>query len=243
MNINKIDLLLKYILVAAGQEDQGNREVGPIHLVKYVYLADLAYAEKHEGETFTDVPWRFHHFGPWSLEVYNRIEPVIQEVGAVQRSISSPKTEEDIIRFSSVNENLFEQLEPELPLSLALTLKKLIHEFGDDTTSLLHHVYRTMPMVKAAPGEFLSFKDEAFDEESHSEGISKIADVVELYQPVSNKKRKADMNALKEKIQAKLAEKKLAKEHVILAKPPRYDDIFFEGVKWLDSLAGEPVQE
>jgi len=29
MDINKVDLLLKYILAAAGQEDYGNREVGP----------------------------------------------------------------------------------------------------------------------------------------------------------------------------------------------------------------------
>ncbi len=42
MDINKVDLLLKYILAAAGEEDFGNREVGPIHLIKYVYLADLA---------------------------------------------------------------------------------------------------------------------------------------------------------------------------------------------------------
>jgi hypothetical protein len=56
MDINKVDLLLKYILAAAGQEDYGNREVGPIHLIKYVYLADLAFAEKHEGETFTGNP-------------------------------------------------------------------------------------------------------------------------------------------------------------------------------------------
>ncbi len=34
MDINKVDLLLKYILAAAGQEDYGNREVGLIYLVK-----------------------------------------------------------------------------------------------------------------------------------------------------------------------------------------------------------------
>jgi hypothetical protein len=27
-----------------------------------------------------------------------------------------------------------------------------------------------------------------------------------------------------------------------LSKPPRYDDVFFEGVKWLDSLARDPIQ-
>jgi hypothetical protein len=34
MDINKVDLLLKYILAAAGQEDYGNRKVGPFHLDK-----------------------------------------------------------------------------------------------------------------------------------------------------------------------------------------------------------------
>jgi hypothetical protein len=48
---------------------------------------------------------------------------------------------------------------------------------------------------------------------------------------------------LKAKIQAKLEEKKLQREQIIFSKPPRYDDVFFGGVKWLDSLAGDPVQE
>jgi hypothetical protein len=33
IDINKVDRLLKYILTAAGQEDFGNREVGPIHRI------------------------------------------------------------------------------------------------------------------------------------------------------------------------------------------------------------------
>jgi hypothetical protein len=70
MDIKRVDLLLKYILPAAGQEDPGNRELGPIHLIKYTYLADLIFAEKHGGESYTCAPWRFHHFGPWSPEVY-----------------------------------------------------------------------------------------------------------------------------------------------------------------------------
>ncbi len=169
MDIKKVNLLLKYILVAAGQEGYGSREVGPIHLIKYVYLADLTFAEKHGGETFTGIPWRFHHYGPWSPEVYSHIEHVVQEIGAQERRISSSKLEEDIIRFSLVDEELFQQLERELPLVLTVGLKRLIHSFGDDTTSLLHHVYRTRPMLEAAPGEFLSFKIETFEEEDQPE--------------------------------------------------------------------------
>ena len=51
------------------------------------------------------------------------------------------------------------------------------------------------------------------------------------------------MRALKDEIQAKLGEKKLKRERITFAKPPRYDDVFFEGVKWLDGLSEEPVQE
>jgi hypothetical protein len=57
-----------------------------------------------------------------------------------------------------------------------------------------------------------------------------------------NKKRKADMKTLKEQIQLRLAEKKLKKQQTIPSRPPRYDEVFFEGVRWLDSLAGEPVE-
>jgi hypothetical protein len=98
------------------------------------------------------------------------------------RQIPSSKAEEDLIRYSLVDESLFNQLEPELPFILAVALKGLIHEFGDDTTSLLHHVYRTPPMLGAAPGEPLSFKTETFEGEDQSQVVSKVSDVVELYQ-------------------------------------------------------------
>jgi hypothetical protein len=46
---------------------------------------------------------------------------------------------------------------------------------------------------------------------------------------------------LKLQIQAKLAEKKLQRDQLRLSKPPRYDKVFFEGVKWLDSLTAKSV--
>ncbi|MBI4768703.1 MAG: hypothetical protein HY787_29635 [Deltaproteobacteria bacterium] len=48
---------------------------------------------------------------------------------------------------------------------------------------------------------------------------------------------------LKEKIQAKLVEKKLKREQTFFSKSPRYDEIFFNGVKWLEGLASDPVQD
>ena len=72
MNQERVDLLIQYILSVAAQGwgDFDDKEVGPIHIIKYVYLADLAYAMRHGGETYTDIPWRFHNFGPWDTGIF-----------------------------------------------------------------------------------------------------------------------------------------------------------------------------
>jgi hypothetical protein len=47
------------------------------------------------------------------------------------------------------------------------------------------------------------------------------------------------VEALRKKIRTKLAEKRRARVKLVEpVPPPRYDNIYFEGVAWLDSLAG-----
>ena len=73
------DLIIQYALLLAGEEDERfDRQLGPIHLVKYVFLADLAHAKRHGGESFTGATWLFHNFGPWDVAVYERIDPATQ---------------------------------------------------------------------------------------------------------------------------------------------------------------------
>ena len=48
--------------------------------------------------------------------------------------------------------------------------------------------------------------------------------------------------AFKAKIQIKLAER-LANPPRPVSLPPRYDEVYWEGVAWLDSLADDPVPE
>ncbi len=157
MDTAKIDLILKYIFAAAGQEDFGNQELGPIHLVKYVYLADLAFADTHEGETLTGTEWQFYHYGPWSSAVYSRIQTVAQDVNATERKITSNKYESDFVRWKLEDDELYESLQSLLPFEVRHAIRDAVHEFGDDTTGLLHHVYTTWPMLQAAPLERLSF--------------------------------------------------------------------------------------
>lgn len=243
MDSNRVDNLLKYALAVAGQEDRGNREVGPIHLVKYVYLADLAYSEKHEGSTYTGTPWQFHYFGPWSVEVYKRINPVIQEVGASERKISSPKYEHDFFRWILVDDDLFNELDKELPFEVAGAIKRAVHEFGDDTSGLLHYVYTTFPMLRGAPGELLCFdQPESKENQVETESIKRASPDARPFSMKNQKGRKAVIKNLREKLQASLSEKLADKRKAPAYTPPRYDEVFFKGQEWLDGLAGKPVE-
>ena len=238
MDLEKVDLLIKFALAAAGREDPGEQELGPIHLVKNVYLADLAYAEKHGGETFTGIPWRFHHFGPWALEVYNRIGPVARDIGAAERIFPSRYGDEDAVRRKVKDDELYEELYVRLPSEVGRAIRTAVHKFGDDTNSLLHHVYLTPPMLGAAPGDVLVFR-----RAGNMGAESGPAHTVEPKVPLSAKERKRRNEALAG-LRARIQERLRApKSREMVAPPsPRYDQVFLEGQRWLDALAGEPVE-
>ena len=76
---SRVDLLLQYTLLVSGEQDEFlDRQLGPIHLVKYVYLADLFHAKRNNGVTFTGIEWKFYKFGPWSQAVHERIELALE---------------------------------------------------------------------------------------------------------------------------------------------------------------------
>src|SRR3990172_1859752 len=134
MNSERVDLVLKYALALAGQEDDwARRELGPIHLLKYVYLADLAWAERHNGERYTGASWCFHKFGPWAAEVHARIAPVVADVAAIERLIQSNEGE-DFKRWKLEDARLLSSLDADLPLSVTSAVKAAVHRFGDDTS-------------------------------------------------------------------------------------------------------------
>lgn len=236
-DIRKIDLLLQYVLAVAGLEDGWERELGMIHLIKYVYLADLAYAEQNDGETFTGVPWRFHHFGPWAEDVYFRIEPALEAIGAQKKAITNPKDDKDFFRWSIQDDNLIERLEKQIDLCVSGCVQRAVRRFGSDTKSLLHFVYRTGPVLRAAPEEYLDFTPS-----DSTSADSEQMEITDSFKPLTarqKKKRKEKLLALKKRIAERL-DLELGKME-IPPTPPRYDDVFFEGVGHLDSLAGEPL--
>ena len=236
---DKVRLLIQFALAVASQNDEwDNRELGPIHLVKYVYIADLAYAQAHNGQTYTGIPWNFHKFGPWSEDVYHEIEPALQDINATMKKIPG-KYDDDFVRWIVEDESIAESLEKQLELHVALHVKDAVRQFGAYTESLLHHVYNSSPMLYAAPNECLDFntacreqiKEEKTKQEELSEGQIKR----------KRKKREKLQEELKKRLELK--KQKSATPKVTEQPSPRYDEVFYEGLEWLDSLAGEEVKE
>lgn len=233
-NINNIDLLLQYALLVAGEEDDfADRQLGPIHLIKYVYLSDLFYAKRNEGKTFTSTEWRFHKFGPWSLIVNERIVPALQAISAdVKNYPSDYDDKSDWYRWSANDEYRLGERERQLPAEIRINLKRDVRKYGKNTPDLLDYVYRTKPMLSAAPAEILDFgsavgerRDDAEPPELRSSSMSEKA-----------KKR------LKERMQTLRAMRKdgeFKKRRLVSpVQNPRYDDVYQKGLAWLDDLAG-----
>lgn len=242
MNKKKTDLLLQYILVLAGQNDEHtDRQLGPIHMIKYAYLADLAYAQNHGGQTFTEATWRFHKFGPWSPEVFNRIEAALSEAGAVKTGVSHPKYDDDFARWMLDREELATQLASELPISVSLVIQRSVRSFGSDTASLLNHVYLTEPMLMAAPGENLDLSSGLGKRDFNPKALEKEAEV-----PLSRKvkeEQKKKLQNLRSVIRERLEERKENTDLMLPDPPPRYDEVFQEGLAFLDLEAGPPLRE
>jgi hypothetical protein len=238
----KTDRLLQYILVAAADEDDWrDRELGSIHILKYTYLGDLAFAAKHSGDAYTGAEWEFYHFGPWVAQVHDRIEPALIAIGAAKRTIPS-NYDNDFVRFSIAHSDEFprlrERLENELPLGVGIAVRSAVHEFGANTTALLRHVYLTPPMVTAAPGEKL---DLAIVSGLRRESAGTEIAATDKMTTAQRRRRKEILSDLRKRIREGQAA--ASSPEAAVSPAPRYDAVFAAGTEWLDIMAGEPVTE
>lgn len=240
MDIKKIDQLLQYALLLAGEEeDPFDRQLGPIHLIKYVYLADLTYAKHNNGETFTGVNWQFYKFGPWAQTVNSRIEPALLSINANKNIFPSDYEDQDEwVRWDATDEKMLSALGRGLPLSIKGALHSYIRKFGKDTYTLLDYVYSTRPMTQAAPNEMLDFTcliKNVDETEKHSKSI-----VLTKRQEKKIKEKIREIRSKnKDRLQNRRSKRKLVKPFI----QPKYDDVYFDGIEWLDSLAGERIPE
>lgn len=237
VNTKRLDSLLQYILTVAGQNDNFERELGVIHLIKYVYLADLHYARYHHGETYTGLTWTFHHFGPWSVDCFKRIEPALEAINAEKKIIESAKYD-DFVRWYTDDYDLFEKLNDKMELTVAGAVQTYVPKFGNDTYSLLDFIYKTEPMLKAAPEELLDFKHAIISDRKSEDEETKTE--LNIRQ---KKKQRQKILAFKEQLNKRLDDKVKSRKVSSCPLPPRYDDVFLEGLSKLDEAAGTPPTE
>jgi hypothetical protein len=234
MDAERVDLLIQYALAIAAQNDWDGRELGPIHLLKYVYLGDLAHASRNNGATFTGADWKFYKFGPWSNAVHDRIRPAVEKLHAIERTFAFTADDGEDgegvrWKLEDQTDQLIADIERKIPGTLATAVRKYVREFAGNTSDLLHHVYRTEPMLHAAPNEMLSF--------AHAvpEPVPQFEEPKELTENQKKKLRHA-MRALKEQLQQR------SKPRYVKADPaPIYDEAFEEGVKAMNRDAGEDL--
>lgn len=237
MDVDKVDKIIQFSLNIARDLDYWDRALGPIHLIKYVYLADLAYAEKNKGKIFTGANWRFHHFGPWSLDVFNRVEPACTAIRADKKSIPSENGEKDFTRWSIHDDSGHYDGSSDLPIVVTSSVQWAVRKFGSDTYSLLNYVYLTRPILTAAPGEALDFS--SVEEDSFIETKKEVRKMSKRQE----KEKEEKLRTAQVKIREKLALRREKSQGKISVRPPRYDKTFFEGCRWLDSLAGPETRD
>ena len=150
--------LVEYAFSYAGRlDDRPDRRLGAIHLLKLVYLADLAYARTHEGNTYSGIAWIFHKFGPYSADALAEIEQEIDSLPLQRHGWVDPIRSREFVRYSlseSVDEELmFEESGTRIPVECTSAIQNALRKNGSATSPLLHEVYSTEPMLNAAPGE------------------------------------------------------------------------------------------
>jgi len=228
-----LDAVFQATLALAGEaDDWKERELGPLHLLKYAYLADLAFAEQNDGATFTGVPWRFHHFGPWSEQAHARIDFAAKAVDAERRNFVGDYGES--ARYKA-GPGLLEQVAARLPHPVIAALRRAVREFGNDTYDLLNHVYLTEPMRNAAPGETL-----VFSAAPPAEDVRALEAPAGPLSTKAKRLRQAKLDAIRQEMRLRLSR---PREGRMAMPAPRYDEVFERGSAWIDTLAGEPVPQ
>jgi hypothetical protein len=231
MNIQKIDAILAQILASAGSlEDYRERELGPIHFIKYLYLADLFFAEKHNGQTLTGIRWRFHHFGPWDTGVYQHLDSGLAALGAEKKTISSQYGPDDYIRWNP-GTSAAKRPVAGLDLEVALFTERMVRKFANRTPDLLDFVYKTPPMLRAAPEEYLSFEPSGFS--------FRETDAFTRVKPIERtEKQKKKLREWEKLARAHLSEKIKeirGRKQAAVSTPPRYDNVFFEAMSMMEA--------
>lgn len=220
MNTSIYDLI-RFIVWRATEARGG---LSTLALVKYLYLADLYYAEETGGKTLTELPWIFYQYGPYCTESFTVIEDALK-CGFINARNYASKYEEgkEYKWYSLTDEN-----EPTLdvPIHVWASLSSAIARF-EDIRDLMSYVYfETAPMQQAKERTPLDFS-----------GAKKIMSE----SPVSMNKLSAKKIKKAQEILNKIREIHMKDSAEPYAGPqPVYDESYYKFARTLDEECEAP---
>ena len=130
-------------------------QVSRLRLIKFLYLADW-HAIRLTRNRLTSYPWRFYHYGPYSVETQRDIDLSVQQHLIEPRVLEGPEDEE-------VNLYRCYGDEPEIWRDIGVSLDSFLRReidrwVGRPLPEFLDYVYfETEPMIHARRGDLLNF--------------------------------------------------------------------------------------
>jgi hypothetical protein len=138
--------------------DAGINRLSKTTLIKFIYLLDVFVAEETDGvERWTDLPWRFLHFGPFAPEAVDTLTAL--ETKAFLEIEEGDREGKDFVLYRLSDVVRAPSLEAiGVPGEPRRRLQQAIRDYAFALPRLLNYVYlRTTPMEFAFPGDDLSF--------------------------------------------------------------------------------------
>jgi hypothetical protein len=175
--------------------------------------------------------------------VYREIEALGQGAGVQSERVSARSGQEFVRYRLPVSEaaRVLRGIERELPGEVTSSVRACVRQFGKDTSELLSCVYRTRPMLHAAPGEALDFTCSVAEADEPAPCDAPPLTAPRPRTKRAEKKRTAALSELRAQIRERLDAQKRDAKRVMPTPAPRYDEVFAEGQRMLDELAGDPL--
>lgn len=209
------------LAILSSAKEAGVNSLSRTELIKYLYLLDVYVAEDTSGTKWTDVSWKFFHYGPYSTDVMHSIDYLVSKSWVKEESKQIDNKDFFLYELESRGDLNISKI----PNAAMSRLIQAIKTFRSNLSKLLNFVYfKTEPMMLAIPGDTLDFSSCRKFELGSVKPIP--------MKPLNQSK----VNELREKRQQKLSKKQdqLSK----LSFKGRYDEIYLQAMSTEDDHQG-----
>ena len=137
-------------LVVKTLNEQFQKTPGRTEIIKLLYLLDLESLKKN-GKTLTGTTYRYHYFGPFSKDILDAIERLVEE--DILEDIPEIDHEEGYVKH---NYRVLKRKRISLNEEERRTVTGILKKYGNlPLRELLSVVYNTEPMLEKKKGEVL----------------------------------------------------------------------------------------